>query len=90
MDRTWIRKVIRDISNFGQIGFSMITPPIILCGIAYFLNDKYNIGQVYIILALIIGILTGFVSALKVVSVVLAKATKEQKENSTISFNKHF
>lgn len=90
MDRAWLRKVIRDISTFGQIGFSIITPPVVLGGLGYLLNVRFNIGAWIVILAIFLGIITGFFTAAKTIAIVLAKNTKEKEENSTINFRNHY
>lgn len=89
VDKAWLRKALQDISMYGQIGFTIVVPPVVLCLIANWLMKRFHIGHWLLIAAIILGILCAFTSIYKICCGFLLKNTKEKDENRKISYRKH-
>ena len=61
---SFMQKLCRGIALVGQLGFSLITPPVVLLWLAHWLQTKYGLGVWVTILALILGLLTSASTAL--------------------------
>ena len=61
---SFMQKLCRGIALVGQLGFSLITPPVVLLWLAHWLQTKYSLGVWVTILALILGLLTSASTAL--------------------------
>ena len=57
---SFMQKLCRGIALVGQLGFSLITPPVVLLWLAHWLQTKYGLGVWVTILALILGLLTSY------------------------------
>ena len=60
-----MQKLFRGIALVGQLGFSLITPPVVLLYLAHWLQSRYALGVWVTILALILGLLTSVSTALQ-------------------------
>lgn len=89
MDRSWLRKALQDISTFGQIGFQVVVPPVLLCLLANWLRRKFDLGYWVIFTAIVVGLLSAFTTIYKLCLYFLAKNTKEKDKNRNISYQKH-
>lgn len=57
-------KIMKGIIFVGQLGFMLVTPPLVLVYLAYKLQTRYDLGAWIMILAIIFGILTSASSAM--------------------------
>ena len=62
---SFMQKLCRGIALVGQLGFSLITPPVVLLWLAHLLQSKYGLGVWITIVALLLGLLTSASTALK-------------------------
>ena len=62
---SFMQKLCRGIALVGQLGFSLITPPVVLLWLAHLLQSKYGLGVWITIVALILGLLTSASTALQ-------------------------
>ena len=76
----FMQKLCRGIALVGQLGFSLITPPVVLLWLAHWLQTKYSLGVWVTILALILGLLTSASTALQFCRKLTAK---KEKDNDT-------
>lgn len=60
-----MQKIFRGIALVGQLGFSLITPPVVLLWLAQYLQGKYDLGIWVTLLALVVGLLTSISTALQ-------------------------
>ena len=74
----FMQKLCRGIALVGQLGFSLITPPVVLLGLAHWLQTKYQLGVWVTIVALILGLLTSASTALQF----YRKLSAKKKDNS--------
>ena len=89
IDRAWLRKALQDVSTFGQMGFTIVVPPILLCMLANWLKKRFDLGYWIILAAIVIGLLSAFTTIAKLCKYFLAKNTKENEKNRNISYQKH-
>ena len=80
-----LEKWMRGLALVGQLGFCVITPPLVLGWLARLLVVKYGWGYWIVVAALVVGILSGLSSAW---SLLRPKKPKEPPHN-TIHFNDH-
>ena len=73
----FMQKLCRGIALVGQLGFSLITPPVVLLWLAHWLQTKYMLGVWITILALILGLLTSVSTALQFYRKLTAKKDKD-------------
>lgn len=73
---SFMQKLCRGIALVGQLGFSLITPPVVLLWLAHWLQTKYSLGVWVTILALILGLLTSASTALQFYRKLTAKKGK--------------
>ena len=81
--KTYLR-VVKAISVLGQLGFTLITPPLVLILLASWLQDHFELGTWVMLLALLIGLITSAVGAYNFYRRVLVsthKKAKEEEEN---------
>lgn len=74
---SFMQKLCRGIALVGQLGFSLITPPVVLLCLAHWLQTKYGLGVWVTILALILGLLTSASTALQFYRKLTAKKGKD-------------
>ena len=74
---SFMQKLCRGIALVGQLGFSLITPPVVLLWLAHWLQTKYSLGVWVTILALILGLLTSASTALQFYRKLTAKKEKD-------------
>ena len=73
---SFMQKLCRGIALVGQLGFSLITPPVVLLWLAHWLQTRYGLGVWVTILALILGLLTSASTALQFYRQLTAKKEK--------------
>ena len=71
-----MQKLFRGIALVGQLGFSLITPPVVLLYLAHWLQTRYALGLWVTVLALILGLLTSVSTALQFYRTLTAKKDK--------------
>ena len=78
-------KLLRGIALVGQLGVSIITPPVVLVLLAQWLMEKHGWGLWVMVAAIIIGLLTAFSGAWRT----LKKLLPRNETNKTV-FNQHY
>ena len=85
-------KVVRAIALVGQLGFTLLTPPVVLIALAWWLQSRFHLGTWVMLLALLVGLLTSIASALAFYRRVICGTKKRQKPEGTdrpVVFYKH-
>lgn len=83
-------KVIRTVSLLGQLGFTLVTPPVVLLLLASFLQQKFALGSWIMIAAMVTGLLTAASGAYRFYHRVLAsekKKTRDAKKTSVMFYH---
>ena len=83
-------KVLRLIATFGQLGFTLITPPVVMALLGWWLQSRFSLGTWVMLIAIVIGLLTSATSAwkfyLQVVGSEKKKAEAEKAKRSVTYF----
>lgn len=85
-------KVLRAVSIMGQLGFTLLTPPLVLTLLAWWLEDHFHLGSWVMFLAIVIGLMTSAVSAYQFYRRVLLSVhhkEQEQEEEKPVVFYHH-
>lgn len=82
-----LTKVFESILLVGQIGFSLITPPLVFVWLAHLAQSRLGWGTWVMVAAIVIGILTGIVSVYRTVLPLLKERGGEKPKGR--SFNDH-
>ena len=89
LDRKWLREALNNISIYGQMGFTIVVPPVLLCILANWARNRFGIGPWIVLAAILIGLLSAFTTIYKICMGFLAKQTKKEEKNRKISYRKH-
>jgi len=89
IDRKWLREALNNISVYGQMGFTIVVPPVLLCILGNWLRNRFDLGPWVIFVAIIVGLLSSFTTIFKICMDFLAKNTKDNDKNRKISYRKH-
>lgn len=82
--------VLRLIATFGQLGFTLITPPVVMALLGWWLQSRFDLGTWVMFVVIIIGLLTSATSAyqfyLRVTGSERKKAGEEVAEKPVIYY----
>ncbi len=73
-------KIIRELSFISQFGFSIITPIILLTLLAVFLRDKFGLPDIIVVIGILLGVASGFTSAIKFYNYAVKRAEESEKD----------
>ncbi len=84
-------KVLRGIVLAGQLGFTLITPPVVMALAAEWLQSRFGLGVWVMLLALLMGLLTSGTSAYHFYRRVAASAQKREETpaKKSVTFFNH-
>ena len=74
-------KVVKAVSYMGQLGFTLLTPPLVLICLAWWIEDRFDVGTWVMALALVIGLITSAVSAYQLYRRILADSKKHKPKD---------
>ncbi|MCQ2553973.1 MAG: AtpZ/AtpI family protein [Clostridia bacterium] len=85
-----ILQIFKGITYIGQVGVSVITPVLVFAFAAYMLVIRKGGSEVFMIIAILFGLVVGFFSAKSFLGDLL-RVTKpqEETEKKSVGFNKH-
>ena len=83
-----LQKIIRSVSMIGQLGVSIVTPPLVFIYLAHLAEEKLGWGVWVMLVAIVLGIVTAFSSAKSLLSKFL-KAEKRDEPPTPSGFNEH-
>ena len=86
-----LQHFVRAVSLVGQLGFTIITPPLLLIWLAYRLVNNYDWPIGVIVAAILIGLgcsVSGARKLLRSISLYQKRSDASQQTDS-VSFNKH-
>ncbi len=81
-----IQRLMRAITLVGQLGFSIISPPLVLTFLAHLAVTRLGWGVWIIVAAIVVGIITAFCSARQIL---MKYARPTRGETPPTSFNTH-
>ena len=73
--KAWM-KLIRTMTLLGQLGFTLITPPVVMALLGWWLQSRFGLGVWVMLICLVIGLLTAAASALRFYRRVMAQMQK--------------
>lgn len=82
------RQIIDGITLIGQLGFTVITPPLVLIWLAYLAQTRLGWGSWVMILAIVVGIITAFSGAWRTIRPLL-NGKKHTPHTHGKNFNEH-
>ena len=88
-------KVARLVTTFGQLGFTLITPPVVMALLGWWLQSRFGLGTWVMILCLLVGLLCAGTSGYRYLQrVMLAdhrKSLEKEKETAekTVVYYSH-
>lgn len=84
-------RLLRGIVLAGQLGFTLITPPVVMALLADWLQNRFGLGIWVMLLALLVGLLTSGASACNFCrrTIASARKKKEAPAEKPVRFLKH-
>ena len=82
-----IEKIFRGIALVGQIGFNIITPPLVLAWLAHRLITRHGGGIWVMVAAIVIGLIAAFCGVYQTVKPLLGKRDSDPPAGT--SFRDH-
>lgn len=79
-------RLFKELTWLTQLGISLITPPLVLTWLCYWLNSRFAVGTWLIVVGLIVGLLVSVSTALSFYRRATRKPKDEQKPTG---FNSH-
>lgn len=76
-------KVLRLLTMFGQLGFTLITPPVVMALLGWWLQRRFDLGTWIMLVALLIGLLTSANSAYRFYLRVMGSEKKKAEAEKT-------
>lgn len=83
-----LQKIVRSISMVGQLGFSIVTPPLVLVFLAKLAVDRLGWGLWVMVAAIVLGIVTSFCSARSLLRRFL-KIDRKDEPPAPPAYNEH-
>ena len=82
-------KIARMLALFGQLGFTIVTPPIVLALIAYRLQLKFSLGNWVMVLAIVLGLIAAASGVYGYYRRVTAFEKKQKKDKPKAVYYRH-
>lgn len=83
-----LQQIIKGVMLVGQLGVTIITPPLVLTWLAHLAQTRLGWGSWVMVTAIVVGLITAFSSAYRMVRQLLADEKQEKKPHGR-SFNEH-
>lgn len=56
-------RLAREVAVLGQLGFTLITPPVLMALLGWWITDRFGLGVWVMVLAIVLGLVTSAASA---------------------------
>ena len=83
------QKLIKDVAFASQLGLSLITPPVLLALLGWYISNRFGVGAWITIVFIMLGLATSFATAYGFYKKAQRRFEKDEKKDETISFRKH-
>ena len=83
------QKIIRAVSLVGQLGFMVITPPLVLIYLAHLLQTRCGWGVWVMLAAIVVGLVCAGCSVVNFCRRLLSSEQKRGDTPSSTGFNRH-
>ncbi len=84
-----VKKLIRAAALLGQLGFALITPPVLLALGAWKLQERFGFGAWVMLTAIVVGLLTGGSTAYRLIRDAMRDSEKEENREHTVNYYGH-
>ncbi len=81
-------QIAKGITLIGQLGFTVITPPLVLIWLAHLAQTRLGWGSWVMILAIVVGMLTAFSGAWRTIRPLLDAENRTPRTRGQ-NFNEH-
>ena len=82
-------KIARMLALFGQLGFTIVTPPIVLALLAHHLQQRYSLGSWVMAAAIVLGLIAAASGVYGYYRRVTAFEKKQKKEETKTVYFRH-
>ncbi len=83
-------KLLKMVLIYTQLGFTLVTPPVVLLLLGWWLQSRLGLGTWVMVLCLAIGLVTAGTSAVQFFRNITKQSEKsEKKQNNTVNFHRH-
>lgn len=84
-------KIARTLAVFGQVGFTLISPPVLMAMLGWWLWNRFSLGVWVIALFLVLGLLTSAASVRRLWKKLrdLPGKREETKEDRAVVYYRH-
>ena len=73
-------RIVRMVVMFGQLGFTLITPPVVMALLGWWLQNRFQLGPWVVLVCILLGLLTAGSSAVRFFRRVLSAPVPEEQE----------
>lgn len=84
-----LTKIMQSILLVGQLGVSLVTPPLVLLWLAHLAQTRLGWGAWTAAAAIVVGLVTGFCSVWRTLAPLLRTRAAEREAPKGRSFNEH-
>ena len=84
-----MQKLIKDIAFASQIGLSIITPPVLMALLGWYISNRFSVGAWITVVFILIGLATSFASAYRFYKRAQKRFEKHDNRSEDISFRDH-
>ena len=81
--------VMKAAALLGQLGVSLITPPVVLALGAWWLQTRFDLGVWIMILAIAVGVLTALSSGYTLLKRALEETKPRKDESKFVNYHNH-
>lgn len=87
--KDWM-KLLRGACVLGQLGFQLITPPVVMALVGWWLQSRFGLGIWIMLVCLAVGLCTSGASAYRFYRKLMESGRKEdQTRNKPVNFYRH-
>ena len=80
-------KLARMLALFGQLGFTIVTPPVALALGAYALQRRFSLGSWIMLLAIVLGLIAAASGAYQFYRRVISLEKKKKGDHTVVFYN---
>ena len=83
------KRLIRAAALLGQLGFALITPPVLLALGAWKLQEQFGFGTWIMLAAILVGLLTGGSTAYRLIRDAMKDGEEDEKQEQAVNYYGH-
>lgn len=79
-------KIAKMVALFGQLGFTIVTPPVVMALLGYWLQERFSLGGWVMLAAILLGLAASASGVYRYYRRVTALTKKEKKTENVIYY----